>query len=65
LNKGDSPIRYRAFVLRCWQVLGQCPGMAGTWRFSLQDVRSGQEHGFADCAELLAYLRVEFGVSAE
>jgi len=49
-----EPSRYRAYLLRLWQV---DDGTRATWRASLQDVRSGQRLGFAGLDEAMAHIR--------
>ena len=44
---------YHSYLLRLWQV--QEEGGAG-WRASLEDVQSGELHGFEDLAALQRYL---------
>ena len=53
--------RYRAFMLRCWEVRTSDPGDPATWRFSLEDPDSRQKHGFADLEALVAFLGDELG----
>ena len=48
-NRSD----YHSYLLRMWQVQDDAgPG----WRASLEDVRSGEMHGFEDLAALQRYL---------
>lgn len=42
---------YRAYLLRLWRSGGD-----GSWRASLQSVRTGERHVFADMESLLAFL---------
>ena len=44
---------YHSYLLRMWRVQGE--GGAG-WRASLEEVHSGELHGFQDLAALLRYL---------
>lgn len=53
------PSRYRAYLLRCWQERRERPAVPGTWRFSLEDPRTGQRRGFADLEALVGFLRQE------
>jgi hypothetical protein len=55
----SEPPRYRAFMLRCWEVRGPEPGDPVTWRFSVEDSLSGQRHGFADMEALTDFLQAE------
>lgn len=55
--KHSEPPRYEAYVLRRWEVRGTVVGSEATWRFSVEDSRTGEKHGFADLEVLLSYLR--------
>src|SRR5207249_10960846 len=48
---------YHAYLLRCWAegVVDGAP--AATWRYSLEDPRTGRRQGFADLPGLIAFLR--------
>jgi hypothetical protein len=48
--------RYRVYLLRLWEEKG-APELAGVWRFSLQDPRTGEQRGFADLETLMAFLQ--------
>ena len=51
-----SPPRYSVYLLRCWQERESRSDVPSTWRFSLEDSRSGKRHGFADLESLMQYL---------
>jgi hypothetical protein len=53
----NEPLRYEAYVLHCWEVRSALPSTEATWRFSFEDPRTGEKHGFADLEALLGYLR--------
>jgi hypothetical protein len=55
----NEPPRYRAFMLRCWEV--RRPDSSGdvTWRFSIEESSTGQRHGFADLEALTDFLQAE------
>jgi hypothetical protein len=57
---GERP-SYRSYLLRLWRarVAGR-----GVWRASLEDPRTGERRGFADLAQLLAYLEQQLGEDA-
>jgi hypothetical protein len=55
----NDPPRYRAFMLRCWEVRGPDAGDPVTWRFSVEDSHTGQKHGFADMEALTEFLQTE------
>jgi hypothetical protein len=51
----DEGFYYRAHLLRYWRE-HQSPS---AWRFSLEDVRTGERRGFADLDALIAFLHAE------
>jgi hypothetical protein len=55
----DKPPRYRSYVLTFWEERGGDPDRPTVWRFSLQDPRTGQRHGFASLEGLMTFLRGE------
>jgi hypothetical protein len=57
----NEPPRYRAFMLRCWEVRSPDAGGPVTWRFSIEDPNTGQKQGFADLEALVAFLGDELG----
>jgi hypothetical protein len=59
----DQPPRYRAYLLRCWEVRTDRPGQPGAWRFRLEDVETGERRGFAGLAAVVAFLEQEVGGS--
>lgn len=54
----DARQRYRAYLLRIWQAGN---GDAPEWRFSVEDVRTHERHGFEDLASLAAFLEHQMG----
>ena len=48
-----DPRRYRVYLLRLWQAEA---GGRLVWRATLEDARTGERHGFADLAQLCAFL---------
>jgi hypothetical protein len=50
------PPRYSAYLLRCWQERDSSIDVSATWRFSLEDSRTGKRQGFADLESLMQYL---------
>ncbi len=56
MEQPGSHSSYQAFVLRVWQEDAiSCPALK-VWRFSLQDTRTGQRHGFANIEALKEFL---------
>lgn len=53
----EHPPRSRAYLLRCWEERGQDPLRPPTWRFILEEPHTGQRHGFAGLAQLVAFLQ--------
>jgi hypothetical protein len=56
------PPGYRSYVLRFWEERGE-DATEVVWRFSLEDPVTDQRHGFADLAELIAWLQTEMHTS--
>ena len=52
-----DPPRYRSYLLRCWEERSRFPDGPVVWRFSLQDPRTGEHHGFADLEALIAAIQ--------
>ena len=52
-----EPRRYRAYLLRLWQAQGD--DGRPIWRAALEDAPSGERRGFADLAELCAFLETQ------
>ena len=61
----EDPPRYRAFVLRCWEVRGERPGRPATWRFSLECVEKKEKRYLPDLEGLVAFLRDELAIAAD
>jgi hypothetical protein len=53
------PPRYRAFVLRAWQVQPETPGARAIWRYSAQDPSTAEWHHFVGLDEMIVFLRAE------
>ena len=51
---------YLSFLLRLWRV---DDGEASAWRASLQNALTGQRQGFANLAQLMAFLQQQIAVS--
>jgi hypothetical protein len=52
----DGEGRQLAYLIRLWRV---DDGQRAIWRASLQDVRTGQRHGFADLDSACRFLRAQ------
>jgi hypothetical protein len=55
----DKPPRYRSYLLRMWEARGERPDEPPTWRFRMQDARTGAQRAFPDLEALVAFLRDE------
>lgn len=55
---GQEALRYRSYLLRFWEERSAATGSA-IWRFSLDNPRTGERHGFATLAALIAFLEGE------
>jgi hypothetical protein len=53
----ETPPRYRSYLLTVWEERNADPDLPVTWRFSLEDARTGRRRGFADLEALLAALQ--------
>ncbi|HEY54508.1 MAG TPA: hypothetical protein G4N94_13745 [Caldilineae bacterium] len=54
----DAPLRF-VHLLTMWCERPAQPGQPALWRFSLEDPRTRQRHGFADLEALTAFLRAQ------
>lgn len=54
----NKPPFYRIYLLTVWQERNRGPPETITWRFRLEDPRSGQQQAFADAATFMAALQV-------
>jgi hypothetical protein len=50
----DEKSHYHSYLLRFWQAIEE--GKNPVWRFSLEDPRTREQHGFADLEALFAFL---------
>jgi hypothetical protein len=57
--------RYRAFMLRCWEVRSERPGRPAAWRFSLECVEKKEKRYLPDLEGLVAFLRDELAIAAD
>ena len=58
-----EPRRYRVYLLRLWQAEGNSGRLV--WRAALEDARTGERRGFADLAQLCAFLEAQTAAWAE
>ncbi len=49
-------LQYHSYLLRFWQETGPPIHSANEWRFSLEDVQTGERKGFADLELLIVFL---------
>ncbi len=62
-GRRETP-RYRAYLLRCWEVRSDRPGQPRSWRFGLEEAGTGERRGFRDLEALVAFLERELGRGA-
>jgi hypothetical protein len=55
----DDRARYRAWLLRCWEVPHAGGKRPADWRFSLEEPHTGERRGFANSGSLLDYANGE------
>ena len=53
----NKPPYYRIYLLTVWQEQNRGPPEQITWRFRLEDPRSGRQQAFFDAATLMAALQ--------
>ena len=53
----SKPPYYRIYLLTVWQENTRGPPERITWRFRLEDPRSGQQQAFADAASFMIALQ--------
>ena len=59
MNQSGSHSRYQVYVLRLWQEPGEPEEHSATWRFVLEEPKTGQRRGFADFSTLIDFLKSE------
>ncbi len=55
----DSTPRYRAFVLRAWEVRQATQDTGAIWRYALQDPATAQWHQFEKLDQLVVFITGE------
>lgn len=58
----DTFLEYRSYLIRLWQVREDA-GL--TWRATLEDVKTGEQRGFASLEDLFDYIRLNTEVSRD
>lgn len=58
----NQPIRYSAYLLRCWTEQSAHAKHAVVWRFSIEDTHTGARQGFASFDLLLDFLRTQLRI---
>jgi hypothetical protein len=61
----DKPPCYWSYVLTVWEERNSNPNAPPTWRFSLEDARTGQRRGFASLEALVAALQQQIADRAK
>ena len=54
---------YRSFLLRCWEEPSQTSHSPMIWRFSLEDVETGERRGFRDLDALVIFMQTQIARS--
>lgn len=54
----DQPREYQSYLLRVWRTT---QGETGGWRAALEDIRTGQWHGFASLSAAFTFLDLQTG----
>jgi hypothetical protein len=54
----NKPPYYRIYLLTVWQERNRGPPERITWRFRLEDPRTGRQQAFADAASFMTALQV-------
>jgi len=55
VSRSPAP-RQKAYLLRLWETRSVPPDDPTTWRFSLEDLQSHEQHGFATLEALVTFL---------
>lgn len=55
---------YRTFLLTCWQeeTVAADPEM---WRFRVEEARTGEQHGFTELEEVMAFVQERLQKSSQ
>ncbi len=59
MPRSGEPVRYCAYVLRCWREQVHDARLPAGWRFSLEEIEGGKRHGFGTFEALVAFLEAE------
>ena len=59
MNPTGTHSRYQVYVLRLWQEPDDTREHSATWRFVLEEPKTGQRRGFRDLAALMDFLKME------
>ncbi len=54
ISAGGKRVNYDSYLLRMWQVP---TNGEFAWRISLENVQTGEKHGFANLEEFIIYLK--------
>ena len=59
MNQSTRNWRYQVYVLRLWQEPAELSEHPSTWRYVLEEPKTGQRRGFRDLAALMVFLEME------
>ena len=59
MNRSGDRSRYHVYMLRLWREPTEAEAPSATWRFVLEEPKTGQRRGFADFWALMEFLERE------
>ncbi len=59
LNQSSERSHYQVYVLHLWQNMEDATEHSATWRFILEEPKTGQRRGFKDLGELMDFFKME------
>ena len=59
MNQSGTHSLYQVYVLRLWQEPAELSEPPSTWRYVLEEPKTGQRRGFADFSTLIDFLKSE------
>ena len=59
MDPSGTHSRYQVYVLRLWQEPSDTQEPSATWRYVLEEPKTGQRRGFRDLAALMDFLEME------
>ena len=59
MNRSGEKSRYQVYVLHRWREPADTIEHTPTWRFIIEEPKTGQRRGFKDLAALMDFLKME------